>query len=179
MVTIHDHGFTSHAIPVTDLGLLRVEDSEELCLLMLGNVSEIWRKQNKSRAPQLRDAVGLGPRLVWMSTVVLSCFECPPTRSRGETAKWLMTSSGVKQICLHGAPTIILLFLRARVSMSRYIMFLIRKPQQCFSFSPSMGWQRAQTESTLFGAQVQFQIVFFHNSGGFEHIFHWKCWFNR
>lgn len=26
----HDHGFTSHAIPVADLGLLRVKESEEL-----------------------------------------------------------------------------------------------------------------------------------------------------
>lgn len=40
------HGFTSHAIPMTDLGLLRVKEREELCLLRLGSVSEIWRKQS-------------------------------------------------------------------------------------------------------------------------------------
>lgn len=55
----HNRGFTSHAIPVTSLGLLRFKESEELCLLRLVDVSEIWRTQ--SRTPRLRDAVVLGP----------------------------------------------------------------------------------------------------------------------
>lgn len=73
---------TSCAIPVTGLGLLRGKVREELCLLRLGVVSEIWRKQSKSRTAQLRDAVVLRPSSSQMSAVVLSWWDFAPPPCR-------------------------------------------------------------------------------------------------
>lgn len=98
----HDRGFTSHDILVTSLGLLGVKESEELCLLSLADVSDIWRTQSRSTTPQLRDAVVLGlakSECLQLCCLVLSCLLFLEEKQPGDSRPLL----GVKQIRLHGA----------------------------------------------------------------------------
>lgn len=136
----------------------------------------------KSRTLQLRDAVVLRPRLVWMSAVVLSCFEFPPPPFRGETAGLLMTSSGSQaKVSAWGFSANLMLFesLCLYVTLCR-VLVPNPKTTAVFLILPKHGMVESPGRIYSFLEQRSiFQVVFFHNSGGFEHIFHWKCWFNR